>query len=277
MVGSDLPGEKRQPAHARRHGVTRATEKRLAELGRQLPPPSEVDRKVMAADRAARITRRLAVGFVVVLVIALGVGGAAQWLRPLSQPALGALATPIRLPGPDPRLPWPATGEAALAVQGVGALGQVRDTEPAPIAALAGVLTAYVVLKDHPISTGRRLRAHHLGDIPDALGVPGRQCGGPTRGHRGRRRDRDRAERARRAPHRLWQRHGHAPRRLGRGIHVGLRDQDGPHRVVPRPQPHPHHGSKRGGSGHGQHPERPHPPRRGSHADLGLQPDCLTR
>jgi D-alanyl-D-alanine carboxypeptidase (penicillin-binding protein 5/6) len=33
-------------------------------------------------------------------------------------------------------------------------LGHVRETQPAPIAGLAGVLTAYVVLKDHPISTG---------------------------------------------------------------------------------------------------------------------------
>ncbi len=108
----------------------------------------------MAADQAARITRRLAAGFVVLLVLALGVGGAVQWLRPVPQPALGALATPIRIPGPDPSLPWPSTGEAALTVQGLGTFGHVRDTEPAPIAALVGVLTAYVILKDHPISPG---------------------------------------------------------------------------------------------------------------------------
>jgi D-alanyl-D-alanine carboxypeptidase (penicillin-binding protein 5/6) len=154
MAGGDLPGEKRRPAHARRHGVSRATEERLAELGRRVPPPSDADRKIMAADRAARIMRRLAVGFVVLLVLALVVGGAVQWLRPVSQPALGALVTPIRIPGPDPSLPWPATGEAAMAVQGLGTFGQGRDTEPAPIASLAGVLTAYVVLKDHPISPG---------------------------------------------------------------------------------------------------------------------------
>ena len=39
-------------------------------------------------------------------------------------------------------------------MQGLGPLGHVRETQPAPIAGLAGVLTAYVVLKDHPISTG---------------------------------------------------------------------------------------------------------------------------
>jgi D-alanyl-D-alanine carboxypeptidase (penicillin-binding protein 5/6) len=108
----------------------------------------------MAADRAARITRRLTVGFVVLFVVALGAGGAVQWLRPVPQPALAALTTPMRVPGTAPSLPWPPTGEAALSVQGLGTLGQVRDTQPAPIAGLAGVLTAYVVLKDHPISPG---------------------------------------------------------------------------------------------------------------------------
>jgi serine-type D-Ala-D-Ala carboxypeptidase (penicillin-binding protein 5/6) len=154
MVGNHPPGERGRPTHAPRHGLSRATKARLAELGRQLPPPSAEDRKVMAADRAARITRRLAVGFVVLFVLALGVGGAAQWLRPVSQPALEGLKSPMRIPGTVPSLPWPSTGEAALAVQGLGAFGQVRDTQPVPIAALAGVLTAYVILKDHPISPG---------------------------------------------------------------------------------------------------------------------------
>jgi len=153
MVGSDLPGERR-PAHAGRHGLTRESEGRLAELGRRLPPPSEEDRKIMAADRAARITRRLGVSLVVLLVVVLGVGAAVQWLRPLPQPTLTGLATPIRVPGSPPSLPWPTSGEAALAVPGLGTLGQVRAAQPVPIAGLAGVLAAYVVLKDHPLRTG---------------------------------------------------------------------------------------------------------------------------
>jgi D-alanyl-D-alanine carboxypeptidase (penicillin-binding protein 5/6) len=154
MVRSDLPGERRRLAHARRHGFSRATEERLAEIGRRLPPPSEADRKVMAADRAARLKRGFILSLVVLFVVALVVGGALQWLRPVSQPALAELTTPMRIPGTAPSLPWPPTGEAALSVQGLGPVGQVRDTQPAPIAGLAGVLTAYVVLKDHPISPG---------------------------------------------------------------------------------------------------------------------------
>ena len=106
----------------------------------------------MVADRVARIRPRLGVGLVVLVLLALGVGATVQWLRPLPQPALAGLRTPIRIPGTAPSLPWPSTGKAALGVQGLGTFGQVRDTRPAPIAGLAGVLTAYVVLKDHPIS-----------------------------------------------------------------------------------------------------------------------------
>ena len=105
----------------------------------------------MAADHAARIMRRISVGLVVVVVLAVGFGAAVQWLRPVPQPALVGFTSPVRIPGNAPPLPWPASGEAAMVVQGVGSLGQVRD-QPAPIAGLAGVLTAYVVLKDHPLA-----------------------------------------------------------------------------------------------------------------------------
>lgn len=107
----------------------------------------------MAADRAAWLKRRLAVGLVVVVVVAVVAGAMVQWFRPLSQPTL-RLATGIRIPGTAPRLPWPSTGEAALSVPSLGSLGQDRDTRPVPIGVLSGVLTAYVILKDHPLSTG---------------------------------------------------------------------------------------------------------------------------
>ena len=61
---------------------------------------------------------------------------------------------PIHLVGSAPVLPWPSNGEAAVAVEGVGSLGQVRASRPIPVAGLASVLTAYVVLRDHPLASG---------------------------------------------------------------------------------------------------------------------------
>jgi D-alanyl-D-alanine carboxypeptidase (penicillin-binding protein 5/6) len=52
------------------------------------------------------------------------------------------------------RLAWPRHGEAAVAVQGVGLIGSHGSRRPSPIASLAKVMTAYVVLRDHPLHGG---------------------------------------------------------------------------------------------------------------------------
>ena len=49
-------------------------------------------------------------------------------------------------------LPWPTDGETALWADGVGALGICGKQSPVPIASVAKVMTAYVVLRDHPLS-----------------------------------------------------------------------------------------------------------------------------
>lgn len=152
MDGSPA-GRRKGPAHAQRRGLSKASEERLAELGRHLPPPSDDEVKVMVADRRARIVRRLAVGGIVALVVVLGAAAVAQWVRPVPPPAMSALAS-AHLPGTPPTLPWPSAGQAALSVEGVGSLGQVHGAQPVPIAGLADVLSAYVILRDHPLPAG---------------------------------------------------------------------------------------------------------------------------
>jgi D-alanyl-D-alanine carboxypeptidase (penicillin-binding protein 5/6) len=57
--------------------------------------------------------------------------------------------------GPKPLwtggLPWPSEGEAAVAVDGVGGIGTSGTQDPVPIASVTKVMTAYVVLRDHPL------------------------------------------------------------------------------------------------------------------------------
>ncbi len=107
----------------------------------------------MAADRAARIRRRLALVLPILLVVVLGIGAAVQAVRPVPDPSIDGATASMRIPGAMPALPWPSSGEAALAVQGAGTMGGVHD-DASPIAGLAGILTSYVILKDHPLSTG---------------------------------------------------------------------------------------------------------------------------
>ncbi|HVV90921.1 MAG TPA: hypothetical protein VHB53_10545, partial [Solirubrobacterales bacterium] len=52
-------------------------------------------------------------------------------------------------------LAWPREGEAAVAVEGLGGLGTSGGDAPVPIASLAKVMTAYLVLKDHPLEPGQ--------------------------------------------------------------------------------------------------------------------------
>src|SRR5271156_1747100 len=51
--------ERKGPAHARKRALPRENEERLAEIGRQLPPPSEEELEIVAGLRAQRRRRRL--------------------------------------------------------------------------------------------------------------------------------------------------------------------------------------------------------------------------
>lgn len=56
------------------------------------------------------------------------------------------------VPGQPPTMPWPAAGQAMVEVEGLGGLGSSGEVKPVPIASVAKVMTAYLVLRDHPMS-----------------------------------------------------------------------------------------------------------------------------
>jgi D-alanyl-D-alanine carboxypeptidase (penicillin-binding protein 5/6) len=151
MTGIGSP-ERKGPAHARRRALPRKNEERLAEIGRRLPPPSEEELEIVAGLRAQRRRRRL-VGWGTALIVAvLCAGVIVQWVRPLPGATLDTPA--VRLPGTSPSFAWPSTGAAAASVVGVGTVGQVRGTQAVPVAGLAELLAAYVVLSDHRLAPG---------------------------------------------------------------------------------------------------------------------------
>lgn len=103
-------------------------------------------------------TVRAAGGFVLpaagILVVAAVVFGAVQWLRPAPRAQVRAVTTSFTLAG-KPALPWPSQGEAALAVAGAGVVGSSGSTAPVPIASIAKVMTALLILRDHPLAPGQ--------------------------------------------------------------------------------------------------------------------------
>ncbi len=73
--------------------------------------------------------------------------------RPLPRPTTELVtAADALVPGAAPQLPWPNTGQAVLDVDGVGRLGQYGEPKPVPIASVAKVMTAYLVLSDRPMA-----------------------------------------------------------------------------------------------------------------------------
>ncbi|WP_455752829.1 D-alanyl-D-alanine carboxypeptidase [Streptomyces coelicoflavus] len=117
----------------------------LAELTNTPPPPETPLRTTV---RRVKIWTPL----VALLVIVLGV---VQAMRPLPAPTLDLTAQDsFTFDGGKPQIPWPESGQAALDVQGIGSFGSSGDQKPVPIASVAKVMTAYVILRDHPLKSG---------------------------------------------------------------------------------------------------------------------------
>ncbi len=114
----------------------------LAELT-NTPPP---------APSAVRTTvRRVRIWTPLVLLVLI-VFAIVQMVRPLPAPVLTLSAAPtFTFQGGALDLPWPHEGQGAIEVEGVGSMGQYGPQTPAPIASVTKTMTAYVILRDHPI------------------------------------------------------------------------------------------------------------------------------
>ena len=104
--------------------------------------------------RRRRFPSLRAVLVVLVVLIVLAVAGAVVQLT-RSVPALRFVQeapTALVVPGTPPAMPWPGSGQATVGVAGIGSLGVSGGSSPVPIASLTKVMTAYLVLSDHPLA-----------------------------------------------------------------------------------------------------------------------------
>ena len=120
-------------------------------------PSRRVDRHGLprrAAAGSSRLRSRALIAGAVILVAAVA-WVAVQLLRPVPPMTLAASVTTLRvLPGVAPRPDWPGGAEAAVGLPGTGLLGAHGGSAPVPIASLAKIMTAYVVLGGHPLPAG---------------------------------------------------------------------------------------------------------------------------
>ncbi|GAA2449017.1 serine hydrolase [Streptomyces mauvecolor] len=118
----------------------------LAELTNTPPPPQTPVRTTV---------RRFKIWTPLVLLLLI-VFAVVQIMRPLPEPKLTLTSSATyTFDGGALNLPWPAEGQSAVSVDGVGSLGTHGEQKPAPLASVAKTMTAYVILKGHPI-TGKQ-------------------------------------------------------------------------------------------------------------------------
>ncbi|MFB8082503.1 D-alanyl-D-alanine carboxypeptidase family protein [Streptomyces sp. NPDC056013] len=119
----------------------------LAELTNTPPPPPTPLRTTV---RRVRIWTPLVLLVLIVFAIV-------QMVRPLPAPQLTLSAAPtFTFQGGDLKLPFPAEGQGAVEVEGVGSMGTYGAQKPAPIASVTKTMTAYVILRDHPLKGSQK-------------------------------------------------------------------------------------------------------------------------
>ncbi|MGW2472888.1 serine hydrolase [Streptomyces sp. NPDC001665] len=117
----------------------------LAELTNTPPPP---ETPVRTAVRRVKIWTPLVILLLIVFAIA-------QMVRPLPDPSLTMTAKETYgFEGGAPKLPWPEQGQGYMAATGLGKVDSFGEQKPVPIASVAKAMTAYLVLKSHPLKRG---------------------------------------------------------------------------------------------------------------------------
>jgi serine-type D-Ala-D-Ala carboxypeptidase (penicillin-binding protein 5/6) len=119
-----------------------------------VPPDPEDGRRSGHSRRRRRRGRRWLLLLVLILLVAaagafVGVRLKVQDPAPAVTPVL---AGTVRVPAHPVTLPWPTTGQGAIAVPSIGIEVASGPEKPVPVASLTKLMTAYVVLHDHPLT-----------------------------------------------------------------------------------------------------------------------------
>ncbi len=97
-------------------------------------------------------SRAPVVGAGIIIIIALLV--IVQMVRgvPTASLTLTSSSAPLTFPGTIPTLPWSPNGEEAIAIDGIGTIGTHGGNQPEETWSVAKLMTAYIVLKAHPLA-----------------------------------------------------------------------------------------------------------------------------
>ncbi|WP_435855122.1 D-alanyl-D-alanine carboxypeptidase [Streptomyces murinus] len=118
----------------------------LAELTNTPPPP---ETPVRTALRRVKIWTPLVLLLVIIFAVV-------QTLRPLPSPTLALTAKDsYTFDGGRVNLPWPGEGQGWMDGDGIGTMGNFGKQTPVAIGSVAKTMTAYIILRDHPLKPGQ--------------------------------------------------------------------------------------------------------------------------
>ncbi|WP_329399757.1 D-alanyl-D-alanine carboxypeptidase [Streptomyces melanogenes] len=119
----------------------------LAELT-NTPPPAQTP--VRTAVRRFKIWTPLVLLLLIVFAVV-------QFVRPLPDAELTMTSAPeYTFEGGAPQLPWPGEGQGLITVSGLGTVGRFGEEKPVPIASVTKSMTAYIIMRDHPMKVGEK-------------------------------------------------------------------------------------------------------------------------
>jgi D-alanyl-D-alanine carboxypeptidase (penicillin-binding protein 5/6) len=102
--------------------------------------------------RPRRMRRRVVAVLTVVAILVVGAVALVRLEAPDPVAAVtAAMTSTVHVPSSPVVLPWPAAGQSAIAVPSVGIDVTSGPEVPVPVASLTKMMTAYVILHDHPI------------------------------------------------------------------------------------------------------------------------------
>ncbi len=118
----------------------------LAELTNTPPPP---ETPLRTAVRRVKIWTPLVVLLVIVFAVV-------QAVRPLPAPTLALTVKDTHtFDGDQVKLPWPSEGQGWMDVDGIGTMDHFGEQKPVAIGSVAKTMTAYIILRDHPLKPGQ--------------------------------------------------------------------------------------------------------------------------
>ncbi len=120
------------------------------------PAPEHAKHGTTSHRRRGRGRRRALLLVFLLLVLAAGAYVGVKLSRPEPAPAVTSVLTrTVHVPARTVTLPWPTTGQAAVAIPSMGVNVASGPEQAAPVASLTKLMTAYVVLHDHPVAPGQ--------------------------------------------------------------------------------------------------------------------------